>query len=225
MGRVEEFLEAHLSHGKSRYDPVKAHEYYLRTRELKGRRSTSELKGNKKKEAWAYTKDQVQKERKESLIDAAENKQQAVAQLREKAQERREELREKLRDIMESLTDNAQTSRERISNQVDAAIAALPKMPEGLSKEDAAKFAAKRREEIARIRGEAKESRTKLGEETKSVRGVERGKMAEERVRVATELKSSVDSAREKFKVAREAIKAKYETELDREYESIRANV
>lgn len=26
------------------YDPVKAHEYYMRTRELKGRRSTTKLK-------------------------------------------------------------------------------------------------------------------------------------------------------------------------------------
>lgn len=37
------------------YDPVKAHEYYMRTRELKGRRSTTKLNDEGKK-VWAYTK-------------------------------------------------------------------------------------------------------------------------------------------------------------------------
>ena len=30
------------------YDPVKAHEYYMRTRELKGRRSTTKLNDERK---------------------------------------------------------------------------------------------------------------------------------------------------------------------------------
>lgn len=37
------------------YDPVKAHEYYMRTRELKGRRSATKLNDEGKK-VWAYTK-------------------------------------------------------------------------------------------------------------------------------------------------------------------------
>ena len=40
------------------YDPVKAHEYYMRTRELKGRRSTMKL-NDEGKNVWAYTKNEI----------------------------------------------------------------------------------------------------------------------------------------------------------------------
>lgn len=225
MVDVESFIESVLSHGESRYDPVKAHEYYLKTRELKGRRSTSELRTKSKKEGWAYTKNKVEEERKQALETAAESNKQAVTQLRTSVQGRRDEIREKLRAVMERLTNESKTERERIAKETEAAIAALPEMPKGLNKAQAAEFAAKRREEIARIRGDAAETRAKYGEAVKYVRGVERGKLADERTKVSEELKSSVAKARDRYKSAREAIKAKYETELDREYESIRANV
>ena len=38
--KVDDFLQHYAS---QYYDPVKAHEYYMRNRELKGRRSTSDL--------------------------------------------------------------------------------------------------------------------------------------------------------------------------------------
>ena len=37
---IDELLQHYAS---PYYDPVKAHEYYMRTRELKGRRSTTKL--------------------------------------------------------------------------------------------------------------------------------------------------------------------------------------
>jgi len=59
----EKFIEKYLSH-ELPYDPVKAHEYYLRTRELKGRRSVSQLRGKSKKEGWLYTKNQIDEKHK-----------------------------------------------------------------------------------------------------------------------------------------------------------------
>ncbi len=38
MDRAQEFLNNVLAHERDDYDPAKAHEYYLRTRELKGRK-------------------------------------------------------------------------------------------------------------------------------------------------------------------------------------------
>ena len=46
------------------YDPVKAHEYYMRTRELKGRRSATKLNDEGKK-VWAYTKNEISSKKKE----------------------------------------------------------------------------------------------------------------------------------------------------------------
>lgn len=45
------------------YDPVKAHEYYMRTRQLKGRRSTAGLSSTQRETA-AYVKSQLDEERK-----------------------------------------------------------------------------------------------------------------------------------------------------------------
>lgn len=44
------------------YDPVKAHEYYMRTRELKGRSTTS--LNDEGKKVWSYTKNNIKTEKK-----------------------------------------------------------------------------------------------------------------------------------------------------------------
>ena len=43
------------------YDPEKAHEYYMRTRELKGRSTTS--LNDEGKKIWSYTKNNIKSER------------------------------------------------------------------------------------------------------------------------------------------------------------------
>lgn len=58
---IDELLQHYAS---PYYDPVKAHEYYMRTRELKGRRSTTKL-NDEGKEIWAYTKNEITSEKKE----------------------------------------------------------------------------------------------------------------------------------------------------------------
>ena len=57
------------------YDPVKAHEYYMRTRQLKGRKSVAGLSGTQRETA-AYVKEQLSEERKsktEALKSEAES--------------------------------------------------------------------------------------------------------------------------------------------------------
>ena len=59
---MDEVKTAELRHYASPYyDPVKAHEYYMRTRELKGR-STSSLNDEGKK-VWSYTKNNIKSEK------------------------------------------------------------------------------------------------------------------------------------------------------------------
>ena len=57
-------MDNNLQHYASPYyDPQKAHEYYMRTRELKGRRSATKLSDEGKK-AWSYTKNEIKAEKK-----------------------------------------------------------------------------------------------------------------------------------------------------------------
>jgi hypothetical protein len=224
MGKVDTFIDKFfLKHGETRYDPVKAHEYYMKTRELKGRRSSSQLKGAVKKEGWAYTKKQVEEERKSTLENAGSTNKEAVAQLREKATARREEIRGKLEQAMLRLTTDSKTAREGISADVKSKIDALPKMPEGLTKQQKSEFAAKRREEIAKIRGEASQKREDVSVYVDKAREGERDFADVDREQVASELKDSLDKAKAAYESAKENIKAKYEAELDKEFESVRA--
>ncbi len=57
-------MDNNLQHYASPYyDPQKAHEYYMRTRELKGRRSATKLSDEGKK-VWSYTKNEIKAEKK-----------------------------------------------------------------------------------------------------------------------------------------------------------------
>ena len=47
------------------YDPVKAHEYYERTKRLKGRKRSTKGFSQKQKEQLAYAKDQLKQQQKE----------------------------------------------------------------------------------------------------------------------------------------------------------------
>ena len=77
------------------YDPVKAHEYYMRTRELKGR-STSSLNDEGKK-VWSYTKNNIKSEKVAKVKEEQEKRALKIKQLRAKAEATREQITSKLR--------------------------------------------------------------------------------------------------------------------------------
>lgn len=83
----EEFLHSEMAHYASPYyDPVKAHEYYERTKKLKGRRSTSGLNEEGKKAA-SYIKTQLDEERKAKVQTHKDQTNASVKSNTEKASE------------------------------------------------------------------------------------------------------------------------------------------
>lgn len=215
-------LVSDLSHA-SVYDPVKAHEYYLRTRELKGR-STSGMT-EKQREGAAYVKSKVTEDRDNALALVGIAKKQDVEKLRATAQQRRQELSEKLRAIMESLSGKTRTDRENVSKDVQRKIDALPEIPKGLSKEATAKLVAERNEKIAQIREAGQADRDKVTTEARSTRDKERTTALKDRETVRTELKDAIEATRVKWDTLRDEIKANADTQLDEEFENIRRNV
>lgn len=245
---VEEILSNFLAHASSKYyDPVKAHEYYLRTRELKGRQSGKDLKTEKKKQAWAYSKQQIKEARTAELDAAKEQTRQDKEELRSVARSYREELSAKLKTVIDKLSDYSSTEhekiseasaaeRERISSEVDRKIAALPEIPKGISKERRAELAAERKAKIAKIRGDAKAERSDLTSSTKQERAAlssavkdeknaNRQSTKVEKEKLASDLKATITKAKEMYDTLREEIKAKYEAELQTEYDAIKKNV
>lgn len=115
-------IKEYLSHYASPYyDPVKAHEYYMRKRELKGRRSTSKLSDEGKK-VWSYTKEQIKAEKKSKVEAEQERRKQTVEQERASAQAARERISAKLKRMKEKSW--AAGERQRIAIELKSAVAA-----------------------------------------------------------------------------------------------------
>src|SRR5215212_8902743 len=101
----EDFVDEFLAHYASQYyDPAKAHEYYLRNRELKGRQSTKGM-SDTQRQAWSYTKNQIVLARKADLEGASEAQKTFLQQAREQAKALREEISAKMKDLIESLAN------------------------------------------------------------------------------------------------------------------------
>jgi hypothetical protein len=185
MSLGEEFVGKFLAHYASEYyDPDKAHEYYLRNRELKGKQSTSELtrKGDKagnerRKEAWSYTKNQIGEAQKAELKGLSEANKQFLEKARTTAQARREEISSKLKTLLETLTqqkkDDAEsvdaaeeaemqrvdeeraTKSRKIREDAQKQIDAIPAIPDGVRGPARERLVAAREKKIARINGNA----------------------------------------------------------------------
>lgn len=117
MDKVDAFLQhALLQHYVSQYyDPVKAHEYYMRTRQLTGR--TTRGMSDQQKKAWAYTKSQIADEKSNAIKGSSATAQQQIKNLRSRTAAMRDNLMLKLRS--RSLTTG---QKENLKNSLQSAI-------------------------------------------------------------------------------------------------------
>ena len=160
------------------YDPEKAHEYYMRTRELKGRSTTS--LNDEGKKIWSYTKNNIKSEKAAKVKEEQEKRDQKITELREKAEATKEQISSRLKELNEALTQNASdrkksidtdknsdleeienessSEKERIDNKKNAEIERLMaiEIPSGLSKAERTKRVAERTAKIAKLRNDAK---------------------------------------------------------------------
>ena len=108
---MDEVKTAELRHYASPYyDPVKAHEYYMRTRELKGR-STSSLNDEGKK-VWSYTKNNIKSEKAAKVKEEQEKRALKIKQLRAKAEATREQITSKLKTLNNKLSEDAAAEKK-----------------------------------------------------------------------------------------------------------------
>lgn len=241
--RVENFLAHYAS---EYYDPQKAHEYYLRNRELKGKQSTKGL-SDAQKEGLSYAKNQIATRQKADLKSASEAHAQAVEQLRTMAQAKREEISAKLKSMLEGISENRSKESEAViaeqkakSVQIREAaaqkIAALPPIPKGVSDEQRAELAAKRAQKIAEINGSAyddlvalavksKKDQQALVTDTKNQQDKARTDATASKELVVAGLKAAVDKARSDYEARKEQVKADYEATAQREYDAIRGSL
>lgn len=213
----------HLTHYASKYyDPEKAHEYYISTRQLKGRRPSSKL-SDEGKEIWSYTKENISVEKKNKVETEKTTRDKKIEELRARASETRERISARLNELNEALTKNAVNEKAKISSDKESKIKQLmaKKIPEGISKEKRAELIAKRKEKIAKIRSYASSDTSEVNEETKQNRSKNYNDAADQRKQVATELKTCIAAAREAYKAVKTSLDSSYEEIYQREYDNI----
>lgn len=127
------------------YDPVKAHEYYMRTRELKGRTSTASL-NDEGKNAARYVKERLNSERKG------------------KVQTHKDQTNTKI----EQLKDQKKSNIEEHKNIMQGKIDQLKGKLKGMSKEEKARNKEKIYSQIASLREDNKQERLRLQEDFKA---------------------------------------------------------
>ncbi len=146
------------------YDPVKAHEYYMKNRELKERKSTAKLNEDGKNAA-RYVKEQLTSERKE------------------KVKNHKEQIDAQINSLREQKKARVENHRTQMQGEIDNLRAKLKRM----SKEEKSRNKERIYEEIASLRDENKQERIRLQEEFKASSAALRTSHKEERARLKEE--------------------------------------
>jgi hypothetical protein len=148
------------------YDPDKAHEYYMKNRQLKGR-TTSGLT-DEGKDVWTDTKANIDHEKKTKIMEANLEKEVAIQDSRSKAESTRTSITNKLKALSDQLSAKYKSDNATITNQIKAI-----NKNSGLSDEQKEakkeklyekrdKLSSDRKEESAKNLTEAKTERNKI---------------------------------------------------------------
>jgi hypothetical protein len=184
---------AFIAHYASEYyDPAKAREYYLRTRELKGRDKaqpeTKKTKEQRQQEAERerqrssanqFAQRNIAATERKAMQDAVQANKETVARIRTLITARRQQIIDQVGAYMEALATESEQRREKIAKSreeklqkiaedAEIKVASLPEVPKGISRERAAALNAERRRKIAQIRGDAERDRGVVAEAAES---------------------------------------------------------
>lgn len=230
------------------YDPVKAHEYYMRTRQLKGRRSTSKLNDEGKK-IWSYTKNQISEEKKGKLEEAKTAQSSSITAARTRASETRERITSRLKRLNESLSSSEKNRLEQIRSHeksvkrmkaarkdatVQKVMNRLARAQENMSGDDFLRFKSQQNDRLGRLISDTvltdealsekySKERADVKESAAKQRAQYASNAASERTKVASELKSSISAIREAYAATKESLNSEYETTFQQEYDRILA--
>lgn len=219
------------------YDPVKAHEYYIRTRELKARGAASVNPAGGAKKGKNKQPNPLVEKKKGELGGLADKHKQARKALQEVAKGKREEIAKKIQEVakqvaaktaesQKALQLEKQSAVKDLSTRTQALIAALPPLPKGASLPTMARIRAKRQGEINKIQGAANAERlaldndftgksNKIASDAKFYNGAAIAGAQKSQVDLASTIKGSVAKAQADYKAKQLVVTTKYKAESE----------
>ena len=187
------------------YDPVKAHEYYMKTRELKGENSRSSTAGlnDEGKAVAKYVKNQLDTERKGKIEDHSN---QTQAQINAKKND--------MNSTIKSKKENMESTIESHKTQTTQKIEKLREELSGMSMDDWNKHAERIQSEIAKLREDNSTIRAKLQEAYSA-----------ESANLRNDYKNESTNLRNAHKTETDRLKTEYEEKYKSELDKIKSDV
>lgn len=205
------------------YDPVKAHEYYMKNRELKGRKSTAKLNDNGK-EAANYVKNRLTTERKEKVQSHKNYTDSRIDSLRSSKNSAVESNNEEKQRKIESLSEKKKSDISEYSEQTQGKIDQLRTLLKSMSKEQKAEYKDKVNTIIEALRYNNKQKRAEIQEKYKA----DSTSIKEDTKNKNAGLRSSFSSSRsglnQEHKNTRTKLKEEYDQKYIDELDKIRAD-
>ena len=199
------------------YDPVKAKEYYERTKQLKGRETGTVEKlsaesRQRQTEATAYVRNQVTTQRTAAQKATAEAQTARLKKLQADAKASRERIVTKLTALVESLKANiaVEVPKPELNKIPPTASARQRTFLEKQNERMISEYNGKLRRATDKARKSQKEAVTAAREEIK---------------KVGTSLRSAVEKARKEYAASRKSIAEKYSSDLKTELKNVRDKV
>lgn len=217
----------YLKHYASQYyDPVKAHEYYMKNRELKGRGTRRQGTLNDQgKAAKSYVKSQIDSERDTKLNNEKESTRAQLEAAKAAKQASSAAIAEKKSNDYKSAQADRDREIEKHSQEMKTQIDQLVKQLENtknMSPDDRERFMKRMRTQIGKLRQDNAKKRQEVEAAYKSKSASLSSNYSGESEQANTEYKNKTSSIRETSKEAKKTIrsdaKAKYESELDKIY-------
>ena len=220
MDRVETFLQHYV---EQPYDPVKAHEYYLKNRDLKGR--TTSGMSQKQKEAWDYVKNNIDEDKKKQIKVNEDANTKKIDEFQATAAATRKRISDKLKLLSEKLTTDSTNNRDKIDTQLKSEIANVPAIPEGVTGIYRERLVKQRNKKIADIRNTASAERGKVSNDVRTSRVTNSDGASTQREKVGSDLKLLISKTRDEYTKAKEKLKTSYEAIYAKEYKRVLSTV
>lgn len=173
------------------YDPVKAHEYYMKNRELKNRKSTSML-NEEGRSAAKYIREQLDAEKKSKIDQSNASTNASIAAERESVQS-------KIKAEKESIAGKVEQHKQQVQSKIDALWAKY----ENMSGEEQEKYLDQLANEIEELRASNETIRKELDAQYKQT---------------SENLRSGLSSMSSSLRGAHKETKSKLKAEYDEKY-------
>ena len=219
MGSVKEDVVVHAS---QYYDPVKAHEYYLKTRELKGRQARARGEGlnSRQKEGFDYSKSKIAEAQATELEKVTADIKAQIEAFKNEAAAKVEEFNARVEEVLYALGDEVSLAINDINTKQKEDIT---KVDDDL-KTELSTIAKNKQEELAKIQADIskqiaavpkvpksvdKETAIRLAAERSAELAKIRGDGAKAKQDVVDEYTQDADYAKEQAKTAKQGIREK----------------